>query len=333
MRLSATKAILERPDCVIVATVSAIYGIGDPSEYHSMILHLRERRHADAARRDQAADRDAVHAQRGRLQPRHVPRARRRARHLPGRARRERGARLAVRRRGRVAAAVRPADRPRPAEDRPLHRVPVLATTSPGGTRCSTRSRRSRSSCTQQKDFFVGQMKLIEAQRIEQRTRFDLEMMTEIGFCKGIENYSRHLSGRKAGEPPPTLIDYLPPQLADVRRREPRDDPAGRRHVQGRPRAQGEPRQLRLPAAVGARQPAAALRRVRDGCCRRRSSCRRRRPTTRTRTRGRWSSRWCGRPGLVDPVLEVRPAQTQVDDLLSEIRLRVERGERVLSRR
>ena len=63
----------------------------------------------------------------------------------------------------------------------------------------------------EQKDFFVGQMKLIEAQRIEQRTRFDLEMMTEIGYCKGIENYSRYLSGRGAGEPPPTLIDYLPP--------------------------------------------------------------------------------------------------------------------------
>src|SRR5215475_2472484 len=61
-----------------------------------------------------------------------------------------------------------------------------------------------------QKEYFVGQMKLIEAQRIEQRTRFDLEMMSEIGFCKGIENYSRHLSGRQAGEPPPTLIDYLP---------------------------------------------------------------------------------------------------------------------------
>src|SRR4030095_13877250 len=62
----------------------------------------------------------------------------------------------------------------------------------------------------QQKEFFVSQMKLVEAQRIEQRTRFDLEMMSEIGFCKGIENYSRHLSGRQAGEPPPTLIDYLP---------------------------------------------------------------------------------------------------------------------------
>ena len=65
-------------------------------------------------------------------------------------------------------------------------------------------------------------MKLIEAQRIEQRTRFDLEMMTEIGFCKGIENYSRHLSGRAPGEPPPTLIDYLPRERADVHRREPR---------------------------------------------------------------------------------------------------------------
>ena len=114
-----------------------------------------------------------------------------------------------------------------------------------------------------QKEFFVGQMKLIEAQRIEQRTRFDLEMMTEIGFCKGIENYSRHLSGRKPGEPPPTLIDYLPPKSLMFIDESHVTIPQIGRHVQGRPRAQGEPRQLRLPAAVGARQPAAALRRVR----------------------------------------------------------------------
>ena len=156
MRLSATKAILERPDCVIVATVSAIYGIGDPSEYHSMILHVKEGDRAHAARRDQAADRDAVHAQRGRLQARHVPRPRRRARHLPGRARRERGAHLAVRRRGRVAAAVRPADRPHPAADRPLHRVPV----EPLRDRPAEGARRDREdqgrARTQQKEFFVG---------------------------------------------------------------------------------------------------------------------------------------------------------------------------------
>jgi excinuclease ABC subunit B len=104
----------------------------------------------------------------------------------------------------------------------------------------------------QQKEFFVRQMKLIEAQRIEQRTRFDLEMMTEIGFCKGIENYSRHLSGRRPGEPPPTLIDYLPRSVADVHRREPRDDSAGRRHVQGRSRAQGNLVNygFRLPSAL-----------------------------------------------------------------------------------
>ncbi len=148
-----------------------------------------------------------------------------------------------------------------------------------------------------QKEFFVSQMKLIEAQRIEQRTRFDLEMMTEIGFCKGIENYSRHLSGRKAGEPPPTLIDYLPsrslmfideshvtiPQVGGMYKR--------------RSRAQGEPRQLRLPPAVGAGQPAAALRRVRAPAAADDVHLGDARPTTSRSMRDRSSSRSCGRPG------------------------------------
>ena len=125
MRLSATKAMLERRDCVIVATVSAIYGIGDPSEYHSMILHLRAGRPPRAARRDRAPDRAAVSAQRNRIPARDVPRARRRDRHVPRRARGKRDPRRAVRRRGRIAAAVRSADRAHQAEACALHRVSV----------------------------------------------------------------------------------------------------------------------------------------------------------------------------------------------------------------
>ncbi len=101
MRLSATKALLERRDTIIVATVSAIYGIGDPSDYHNMILHLREKEKISAARCDQAADRDAVRAQRRRIQARHVSRARRRARHLSGGKLGNRDPRQPVRRRGR----------------------------------------------------------------------------------------------------------------------------------------------------------------------------------------------------------------------------------------
>ena len=127
MRLSATKAILERPDCVIVATVSAIYGIGDPTEYHSMILHLRQG--------DRVSQRDAIKRLTEMQYTRNdadfkrgvVPRARRRARHLPGGERRERDPRLAVRRRSRDAAALRSADRALEAEARALHGVPVVA--------------------------------------------------------------------------------------------------------------------------------------------------------------------------------------------------------------
>ena len=263
MRLSATKAILERPDCVIVATVSAIYGIGDPSEYHSMILHVQEG--------DTLTQRDAIKRLTEMQYTRNEADFRRGTFRV-------RGDVLDIFPAEHAENAVRvslfddeveslqlfdPLTGHIKQQIGALHRVPVVALRDRAGRRCSTRSRRSRSSSRSRRSSSSAQMKLIEAQRIEQRTRFDLEMMTEIGFCKGIENYSRHLSGRNAGRAAADA-DRLPAaRLADVRRREPRDDPAGRRHVQGRPRAQGEPRQLRLPAAVGARQPAAALRRVR----------------------------------------------------------------------
>ena len=171
----------------------------------------------------------------------------------------------------------------------------------------------------------------MEAQRIEQRTRFDLEMLNELGFCKGIENYSRHLSGRKPGEPPPTLLDYLPLNALMIIDESHVTIPQIGGMYQGRPRAQGKPGGLRFPAAERARQPAAAFRRVREnhaaGDFRFRDA-----GGVRARAPGRrWWSRWCGRPGLVDPEIDVRPAATQVDDLLSEInRARRSASERVL---
>ena len=172
-------------------------------------------------------------------------------------------------------------------------------------------------------------MKLVEAQRIEQRTRFDLEMMNEIGFCKGIENYSRHLSGRKAGEPPPTLIDYLPrnalmfideshvtvPQVGGMYR----GDRARKENLvnygfrlpsalDNRPLRFDEFEKL-LPQTMFVSATPAEYERAHAGQVVEQLV----RPT-----------------GLVDPALDVRPAATQVDDLLSEIKLRVERNERVL---
>ena len=107
------------------------------------------------------------------------------------------------------------------------------------------------------------QEKLLEAQRLSQRTLFDLEMLTELGYCQGIENYSRHLTGRSPGEPPPTLLDYFPEDFLLIADESPRHHPAGRRDVPRRPVAQAEPGRLRLPSAVGPRQPAADVRGVR----------------------------------------------------------------------
>ena len=329
MRLSATKSLLERRDTIIVATVSAIYGIGDPSDYHNMILHLREKEkltQRDAIKRltEMQYERNDVEFKRGTF--------------------RVRGDVLDIFPAENSETAIRVSlfdDEVEtlsvfdPLTGHILQRV-CRFTVYPSSHYVTPRATTVRAieaikeELRERIEFFQHENKLVECQRIEQRTRFDLEMLNEMGFCKGIENYSRHLSGRKAGEPPPTLIDYLPPGCADVHRRKPRHHSAGRRHVQGRPRAQGKPRQLRLSPAVGARQPAAAVRRIRGHDEAQRISSRRRRPNTSARTRRRWSSRWCVRPGWSIPQIEVRPASTQVDDLLSEINERVKVNERVL---
>ncbi|MFO1414055.1 MAG: excinuclease ABC subunit UvrB [Burkholderiales bacterium] len=327
MRLSATKAILERPDCVIVATVSAIYGIGDPSEYHSMILHLKQG--------DRLAQRDAIkrltemqYAQQRRVQARRVPRARRRARHLPRGERRERGARLAVRRRVEMLQLFDPLTGAPEAEDRAVHRVPVVALRDEWQKVLSAIDQ-IEVELAAQKEFFVGQMKLIEAQRIEQRTRFDLEMMSEIGYCKGIENYSRYLSGRGAGEPPPTLIDYLPGNaLMFIDESHVTIPQVGGMYKGDRARKENlVDYGFRLPSAL-------------DNRPLRFDEFERLMPQTVfvSATPADYENRHAGqvveqlvRPtGLVDPVLSIRPAATQVDDLLGEIRARVEKNERVL---
>ena len=222
MRLSATKSVLERRDVVIVATVSAIYGIGAPEDYTEMRMIMRARRQDRPARRDRAPDPHAVHAQRERLLARHLPRARRHDRRLSGRAQRAGDPHRAVRRRDRVAAAVRPADRPHPPEDPALHGLPVEPLRDAARPACVRAIETIKDELRERLDELVEAGKLVEAQRLEQRTRFDLEMLQEIGHCKGIENYTRHLSGAAPGEPPPTLVDYLPKRRADVPRREPR---------------------------------------------------------------------------------------------------------------
>ncbi len=328
MRLSATKAILERPDCVIVATVSAIYGIGDPSEYHSMILHLREG--------DRLAQRDAIK----RLTELQYQRAELDFRRGTFRVR---GDVLDIFPAEHAENAVRVSLFDDEVESLQLfdpltghvkQRIPRF-TVFPSSHYVTGRQKvlsaveAVKAELAQQKEFFVSQMKLIEAQRIEQRTRFDIEMMLEIGFCKGIENYSRHLSGRKAGEPPPTLIDYLPRNaLLIVDESHVTIPQVGGMYKGDRARKENLVNYgFRLPSAL-------------DNRPLRFDEFERLMPQTIfvSATPADYEQKHAGqvveqvvRPtGLVDPVLEVRPARTQVDDLLSEIRLRVGRNERVL---
>jgi excinuclease ABC subunit B len=328
MRLSATKAILERPDCVIVATVSAIYGIGDPSEYHSMILHLREG--------DRLAQRDAIK----RLTELQYQRAELDFKRGTFRVR---GDVLDIFPAEHAENAVRVSLFDDEVESLQLFdpltghirqrisRFTVFPSSHyvTGRQKVLNAVEAVKAELAQQKEFFVSQMKLIEAQRIEQRTRFDIEMMLEIGFCKGIENYSRHLSGRKPGEPPPTLIDYLPRNTLMI---------VDESHVtipQVGGMYKGDRARKENLVNYGFRLPSAL-----DNRPLRFDEFERLLPQTIfvSATPADYEQTHAGqvveqvvRPtGLVDPALEVRPARTQVDDLLSEIRVRVGKNERVL---
>src|SRR5689334_24746488 len=177
--------------------------------------------------------------------------------------------------------------------------------------------------------FFQDAGRLVEAQRIEQRTRFDLEMLAELGFCKGIENYSRHLSGRLPGQPPPTLIDYLPPDaLMIIDESHVTIPQVGGMYKGDRARKENLVNYgFRLPSALDNRP----LRFDEFEKLLPQTIFVSATPADYEREHAGQVVEQLVRPtGLVDPVLEVRPAQTQVDDLLSEINLRVEKGERVL---
>ena len=215
MRLSATKSLLERDDAIIVATVSCIYGIGDPVDYHGMILHLREhekitQREAIQRLTEMQYERNEFEFARGTF--------------------RVRGDVLDIFPAESSETAVRVSlfdDEVEsmtlfdPLTGRTLRKVSRY-TVYPSSHYVTPRSTTLRAIETikaelrERMEFFQQHDKLVELQRIEQRTRFDLEMLNELGFCKGIENYSRHLSGKQPGEPPPTLMDYLPPRTLMV---------------------------------------------------------------------------------------------------------------------
>ena len=178
-------------------------------------------------------------------------------------------------------------------------------------------------------DFFNREGRLVESQRIEQRTRFDLEMLDQLGFCKGIENYSRHLSGRKPGEPPPTLLDYLPSDaLVFIDESHVAISQIGAMYKGDRSRKENLVNYgFRLPSALDNRP----LKFGEYEAFARQTIFVSATPAEYERTHQGQVVEQVVRPtGLVDPTILVKPAMTQVDDLLSEIRLRVARDERVL---
>ena len=328
MRLSCTKSLMERRDVVIVATVSAIYGIGNPSEYHQMILTLRVK--DKLSQRDIIArliqmqyTRNETDFGRGTFRVRGDTLDIFPAEH----------AELAVRLElfGDEVESIQLFD---PLTGRVRQKIPRF-TVYPGSHYVTPRATVLRAIETikvelrERLEFFRQENKLIEEQRLEQRTRFDLEMMTEIGFTKGIENYSRHLSGALPGEPPPTLVDYLPQDALMF---------LDESHVlvgQLSAMYNGDRSRktnlvdygFRLPSALDNRP----LKFEEFQSKMRQTVFVSATPADYENTHADQVVEQVVRPtGLVDPQIIVRPASTQVDDLMSEIQDRIAKNERVL---
>jgi excinuclease ABC subunit B len=328
MRLSATKALLERRDTIIVATVSAIYGIGDPTDYHQMILHLREKekitqRDAIARLVNMQYERNDIEFKRG------VFRVRGDVLDIFPAESSESAIRVTM-----FDDEIETLSVFDPLTGQILQRVSRF-TVYPSSHYVTPRSTTLRAieaikkELRERIEFFQHENRLVECQRIEQRTRFDLEMMNEMGFCKGIENYSRHLSGRKAGEPPPTLIDYLPPDaLMFIDESHVTIPQIGGMYKGDRARKENLVNYgFRLPSALDNRP----LRFDEFERMMRRAIFVSATPSEYERTHQAQVVEQLVRPtGLIDPEIEVRPASTQVDDLLSEITKRVKVNERVL---
>src|SRR5512146_2521167 len=328
MRLSATKSLLERRDVVIVATVSCIYGIGDPSEYHGMILHVRQGE--KMAQRDVLARLVAMQYTRSELDFRRGSfRVRGDVIDVFPAEHAEHAIRISL-----LDDEVEKLEVFDPLTGRVLHPM-ARFTVYPSSHYVTPRETTLRAvdaikaELRERIEYFRKAGKLVEAQRIEQRTRFDLEMLAELGFCKGIENYSRHLSGRNPGEPPPTLIDYLPPDaLMFIDESHVTIGQLGGMYRGDRARKENLVEYgFRLPSALDNRP----LRFDEFEKLVRQTVFVSATPADYEASKSGQVVEQVVRPtGLIDPEVEVRPASTQVDDLLSEIALRVKKHERVL---
>jgi excinuclease ABC subunit B len=329
MRHSATRSLLERNDVIIVASVSCIYGLGSPEAYHGMLLYLEK---------GMTVSRTEILSKLVEIQYEHndtdFHRGTFRVRgdiievfpaHEESRA-----IRIALF--GDEVDAISEIDPLRGKILQPLEKVPIY----PGShyvtpaDRIKKAIQNIREELKERVAWFRAQYQHLEAQRLEQRTNFDLEMLEELGYCQGIENYSRHLTGRKPGEPPPTLIDYFPkdylliideshvtiPQLVGMYR--------GDRSRKETLVEYG----FRLPSALDNRplmfeEFEARVKQVIYVSAT---------PATYElqRSQGRIVEQIIRPTGLSDPSITVKPAKQQVDDLLEEIRKRVKQKERVL---
>ncbi len=328
MRLSATKNLLERKDVIIVATVSAIYGLGDPASYHEMILHVSvgdiiDQRAILQRLAELQYSRNDLELRRGTFRVRgdviDV---------FPSDS--DKGA-VRIELFGEEIDGLSKFDPLTGEVIEKLQRTTVFPKTHYVTPRAKILEaiEHIKAELKERLEQLRGLNKLVEAQRLEQRTLYDIEMMQELGFCTGIENYSRYLSGREAGESPPTLIDYLPPNSLMV---------LDESHVmipQLGAMYNGDRSRKMTLVEYGFRLPSALDNRPLQF-----DEFKRLMPQTVfvSATPGAYELDSDGpvvdqvvRPtGLLDPIIEMRPVSTQVDDVLSEINKRVVKGERVL---
>ena len=328
MRLSATKALMERKDAIVVASVSAIYGLGDPEAYFKMVLHLvkgdiigqreliRRLTEMQYTRNDVTLVRGTYRV-RGEIIDIHPAESDEEA--------------IRVELFDDVIEIISAFDPLTGEQRRKMARATIYAKSHYVTPRERTLAMLGtiKEELQGRIKYFVDNNKLLEAQRIEQRTSFDIEMIQEIGYCNGVENYSRYLTGRAPGEPPPCLFDYLPPDAIVV---------LDESHVtvpQIGGMYKGDRSRKETLVQYGFRLPSAL-----DNRPLKFEEFERLAPQTIyvSATPGPYEAAHSGqvveqlvRPtGRVDPQIEVRPARSQVDDVLGEIRLRVEAGDRVL---
>ena len=329
MRLSATKALLERRDAIIVASVSSIYGLGDPNEYFRMVLHL--------VRGDRIDQRELIRRLTEMQYTRNDVELKRATYRV-------RGEVIDVHPAESDVEAVRielfdgeieniAAFDPLTGEVR--RKLPRF-TLYPKSHYVTTRRtvldaiETIKAELKDRLEYFYRENKLVEAQRLAQRTQFDIEMMLEVGYCNGIENYSRHLTGHMPGEPPPCLYDYLPPDaLLVIDESHVTIPQLGAMYKGDRSRKETLVNfGFRLPSALDnrplkfdeweRRAPRSIYVSATPG------------PYEAEKSEGQVVELVVRPTGLVDPEIEIRPVATQVDDVLSEIHARVKQGDRVL---